>query len=85
MSGIISTRAVARSLGLSETALRKAERAGRIARDEARAELLPNSGIAIDGDLHARVLGFVFLGRGLVEIDSVAALERGDFDGSRRI
>jgi hypothetical protein len=33
MSGIISTRAVARSLGLSETALRKAERAGRIARD----------------------------------------------------
>jgi hypothetical protein len=33
MSGIISTRAVARSLGLSDTALRKAERAGRIARD----------------------------------------------------
>ena len=34
MSGIISTRAVARHLGLSDTALRKAERVGRISRED---------------------------------------------------
>jgi hypothetical protein len=34
MNGIISTRAVARQLGLSDTALHKAERAGRIRRED---------------------------------------------------
>jgi hypothetical protein len=33
MSGVTSTREAARRLGLSDTALRKAERAGRIARE----------------------------------------------------